>query len=126
MQIEVSSGEIVDKLSILQIKKDNIIDKEQLKNIITEFNYLYEIVFKKLKIAIEDYYQLISINKKLWSIEDNIRLKENKKEFDNEFVSLARNVYIINDKRAKIKKEINIKYNSLFIEEKSYKNTKIN
>lgn len=121
MQIEVSIGEIVDKLSILQIKKDNIKEDAKLKNVTMEFNFLYDIVFNKLQIQSIDYLKLIDINTQLWNIEDDIRVKESKKEFDDTFVSLARNVYIINDKRANIKKDINLKYNSNFVEEKSYK-----
>jgi len=120
MEIEVSIGEIVDKLSILEIKKNKITSADKLKNILNEYNYLYEIVFKKMKILSEDYKSLLNINMELWDIEDLIRVKEFKKEFDDEFVKLARNVYITNDNRAKIKKMINIKYNSNLIEEKSY------
>lgn len=120
MQIEVSIGEIVDKLSILKIKKDNIFDQAKLSNITKEFNYLYEVVFNQLQIQFIDYNKLVEVNKLLWKIEDDIRDKERKKEFDKEFAELARSVYITNDRRADIKKEINIKYNSLFIEEKSY------
>jgi hypothetical protein len=120
MEIEVSIGEIVDKLSILEIKKNKITSVDKLKNILNEYNYLYEIVFKKMKILPEDYKSLLNINMELWDIEDLIRIKEFKKEFDDEFVKLARNVYITNDNRAKIKKMINIKYNSNLIEEKSY------
>lgn len=122
MQIEVSIGEIVDKLSILQIKKSNIKEHVKLNNVTKEFDYLYEVVFNQLKVDLEDYHKLVSVNKTLWDIEDNIRLKEYTKEFDDIFVSLARSVYITNDERAHIKKEINKKYNSLFTEEKSYKN----
>lgn len=121
MQIEVSIGEIVDKLSILQIKKDNIKEDAKLKNVTMEFDFLHDIVFNKLQIQSTDYLKLIDINTQLWNIEDDIRVKESKKEFDDTFVSLARNVYIINDKRADIKKDINLKYNSNFVEEKSYK-----
>lgn len=120
MKIEVSIGEIVDKLSILQIKKNNITDKIKLQNVIKEFNYLENIVFNKLKIEKEDFYNLIIINEKLWNIEDKIRNKEKNKIFDNEFIELARLVYHTNDQRAEIKKNINIKYKSSFIEEKSY------
>ena len=120
MQIEVSVGEIVDKLSILEIKKHNITDKAKIINIEKEYDYLFEIVFSKLNIEFSDYGDLVAVNKSLWDIEDDIRVKESKKEFDETFVSLARNVYITNDRRAKIKKNINIKYNSLFVEEKSY------
>lgn len=121
MKIEVSIGEIVDKLSILQIKKENIIDKEKLKNVDKEYRYLHEIVFSDLNINHDDdYLGLLEVNKTLWKIEDDIREKESKKEFDDLFIELARSVYITNDIRAKLKKSINIKYGSLFVEEKSY------
>jgi hypothetical protein len=120
MEIKVSIGEIVDKLSILLIKKINIKDKEKLENITNEYNYLNNIVFNILKVSEDDFLNLVSINEKLWDIEDKIRDKERNKEFDNTFVELARAVYITNDKRAEIKKNINLKYKSNFVEEKSY------
>jgi hypothetical protein len=120
MKIEISNGEITDKLSILQIKKDNINNEDKLKNIIKEFNYLYNIVFNDLNIDLNDYNNLLIINKKLWDIEDNIRNKERNKEFDSEFIELARLVYITNDERSEVKKLINLKTNSNFVEEKSY------
>jgi hypothetical protein len=121
MKIEVSIGEIVDKLSILRIKKNNISDSEKLKNVTTEYDYLYSIVFDELKIEESDFYNLVLINEKLWDIEDKLRDKERDKSFDNDFIELSRSVYFTNDKRAEIKKEINLKYGSLFVEEKSYK-----
>ena len=121
MKIEVSIGEIVDKLSILHIKKDNIVDVIKLENINKEYVYLHEIVFSQLYINYdEDYCKLMDVIKSLWVIEDKIRFKERDKEFDNDFIELARSVYFTNDKRAEIKKEINLKYGSLFVEEKSY------
>jgi hypothetical protein len=121
MRIEVSHGEIVDKLSILNIKKDNIVDEVKLININKEYLYLHEIVFSDLNINHdEDYLRLLEVNKKLWDIEDKIRDKERNKEFDEEFIELARLVYYTNDVRANIKKEINVKYSSSFVEEKSY------
>lgn len=121
MEIEISIGEIVDKLSILQIKTENITDNEKLKNITKEYLYLHEIVFSKLNISHDDQYvRLLEVNKELWDVEDKIRDKERNKEFDSEFIELARSVYFTNDKRAEIKKEINLKYNSTFVEEKSY------
>jgi hypothetical protein len=122
MKIEVSHGEIVDKLTILQIKKENITDNEKLVNINKEYDYLFTIVENNLGISTEspDYLNLLSINKELWVIEDDIRDKERQKEFDEEFIKLARAVYYTNDVRAKIKKEINLKYGSGFVEEKSY------
>ncbi len=120
MKIEVSIGEIVDKLSILQIKTDFIKDEEKLANVKKEYDYLYDIVFNEMKIEQSDFLNMVTINKKLWDIEDNIRDKERIKSFDNEFIELARSVYFTNDKRAEIKKQINMKYGSLFVEEKSY------
>jgi hypothetical protein len=120
MLIEVSIGEIVDKLSILQIKLENIKDEEKLVNIRKEFNYLNGIVFKDLKIQLDDYQPLLDINKQLWNIEDDIRDEERAKRFENRFIELARAVYVTNDKRSRIKKDINIKYGSDFVEEKSY------
>jgi hypothetical protein len=122
MNIEVSHGEIVDKLTILQIKKENITDPIKLDNIVKEYNYLLSVVENDLGISTEspEYLELLSINNELWVIEDDIRDKERVKEFDDDFVSLARSVYYTNDVRAKIKKEINLKYSSGFVEEKSY------
>ena len=122
MNIEVSHGEIVDKLTILQIKKENITDPNKLDNIVKEYDYLLSIVKNDLGISTEssEYLELLSINKELWVIEDDIRDKERVKEFDDDFIKLARSVYYTNDVRAKIKKEINLKYSSGFVEEKSY------
>jgi hypothetical protein len=124
MNIEVSVGEIVDKLSILQIKTDVIKDDDKLANVKKEYDYLYDIVFNKMKIEQSDFFDMVSINQKLWKIEDDIRDKERTKTFDNEFIELARAVYYTNDKRAEVKKGINIKYGSNFIEEKSYSDYK--
>ena len=120
MQIEVSIGEIVDKLSILQIKLENITDEGKLVNVKKEFNYLYGIVFKDLKIQLDDYQSLLNINKQLWDIEDDIRDEERAKRFEDRFIELARAVYVTNDERSRIKKDINVKYGSDFVEEKSY------
>jgi hypothetical protein len=122
MNIEVSHGEIVDKLTILQIKKENITDPFKLDNIVKEYNYLLSVVENDLGISTEspEYLELLSINKELWVIEDDIRDKERIKEFDDDFIKLARAVYYTNDVRAKIKKEINLKHSSGFVEEKSY------
>jgi len=122
MKIEVSIGEIVDKLSILRIKKNNITDSDKLANVTKEYDYLYDIIFDELRVSEDDFLNLVSINEKLWDIEDLLRDKESIKSFDQDFIDLARSVYYTNDKRAEIKKGINIKYGSLFVEEKSYKN----
>ena len=120
MNIEVSVGEIVDKLSILELKKLNIKDSDKLKNVTKEYDYLHNIVFNELKINQDDFLLLLNVNQTLWEVEDKIRNKEKIKAFNSEFVELARLVYITNDKRADLKKSINLKYNSTFVEEKSY------
>ena len=124
MKIEVSIGEIVDKLSILQIKTEMIKDEEKLANVKQEYDYLYDIVFEEMKIEQSDFFYMVSINQKLWKIEDDIRDKERDKTFDDEFIELARSVYFTNDERAEVKKRINIKYGSMFVEEKSYSDYK--
>jgi hypothetical protein len=121
MKIEVSVGEIVDKLSILQIKTAHIKEEEKLNNIKKEYEYLKNIVFDEMKIEPSDFFDMVVVNQNLWKIEDDIREKERKKEFDQNFIELARSVYITNDERARIKKDINLKYKSDFTEEKSYK-----
>jgi hypothetical protein len=120
MNIEVSIGEIIDKLSILSIKKEEIKNSEKLENITKEHDYLWNIVFNSIKVDFQDFENLKDINKKLWIIEDKIRKKEKSKEFDIDFIELARSVYITNDIRSDIKKDLNIKYKSNFVEEKSY------
>lgn len=122
MKVEVSNGELIDKLSILNIKLRNIKDAEKLLNINKEFSELNEIASELLKIdgVLELYDELTEINSRLWDIEDSIRWKEKEKEFDEEFVYYARNVYITNDLRFKIKSKINTLTDSYFVEEKSY------
>jgi len=118
----ISIGELIDKITILEIKQINMTGIK-LKNINKEMKLLKNILQdKNLEINIDLIKNLKKINKKLWEIEDNIRIKESKQEFDEDFIKLARSVYIENDKRAYIKKEINQKYNSDLVEEKSYKN----
>ena len=118
----ISIGELIDKITILEIKQIYMTGIK-LKNINKEMKLLKNILQdKNLEINIDLIKNLKNINKKLWEIEDKIRIKESKQEFDEEFIKLARSVYIENDKRAFIKKEINQKYNSDLVEEKSYKN----
>ena len=118
----ISIGELIDKITILEIKQIYMTGIK-LKNINKEIKLLKNILQKQnLEINIDLIKNLKKINKKLWEIEDKIRIKESKQEFDEDFIKLARSVYIENDKRAYIKKEINQKYNSDLVEEKSYKN----
>jgi hypothetical protein len=124
--VHVSIGELWDKYSILLIKKKKITDIEKLKIINTEINLLTENMNKFNYNNDNLFHNLKNINLKLWNIEDKLRIKELNKEFDTEFITFARNVYIINDKRAECKKEINIKYNSSILEIKEYVKYTIN
>ena len=122
--IPVSSGELIDKISILKIKRKKIINKSKLQNINHELsllNKIYKNNFQKNKKILLYEKKLIKINKKLWDVEDKIRLLESKKNFNQKFIDLARAVYINNDQRSEIKKKINELTGSPLIEEKSYK-----
>lgn len=121
--IDVSLGELIDKLTILQIKAEHISDEVKLININKELMILSNSL-QKLALSDEelkrDTDELKIINESLWDIEDDIREKEAKKEFDEEFIALARAVYVTNDKRAAVKKRINLQFGSDLVEEKSY------
>ena len=122
IRISVSVGEIFDKITILQIKQNKITDKEKLINVETELFEIKNIVnhYNNDEVVNLLVRNLKNVNLQLWEIEDKIRIKESQKEFDKEFIELARSVYIVKDKRAKIKKDINLKTNSHLVEEKSY------
>ena len=116
----ISIGELVDKITILEIKKNKLQDSK-LENVLKELSYLRELIEKnKIDITEDLFSQLKKINLSLWEIEDRIRIKEKNKEFDNTFIELARSVYFKNDKRAEIKKNINQLSNSEITEEKFY------
>ncbi len=119
----ISLGELVDKISILVIKKKNITDNIKLDLINKELDFLNDTINKVVKEeTIRNYLnQLIDINSKLWQIEDDIRECERKKIFNENFIQLARSVYITNDKRAEIKLKINQEFGSKIVEVKSYK-----
>lgn len=121
MEIEVSNGELVDKVSILKIKLQRISSKEKQINIQKEFDLLS---VKMVEIGIteqsREFQRLSEINQRLWDIEDRIRAKEAVQEFDDEFVQLARRVYFENDNRSAVKREINLDTGSTIIEEKEY------
>ena len=118
----ISLGELVDKISILHIKHKNIKDDEKLKLIREELKLLTITLDGHLKKNdIQEFLDaLIKINSELWIIEDQIRDCERSKKFDEKFISLARSVYITNDKRSKIKLDINKKFGSKIVEVKSY------
>ena len=118
----VSLGELIDKITILEIKQIHMTGIK-LKNVDKELKLLRKILQdENLEIDIDLINNLKEVNNNLWEIEDNIRIKESNQKFDKEFIQLARSVYKENDKRASIKKEINQKYNSELVEEKSYNN----
>jgi len=122
INIPVSYGEVVDKLSILSIKKIEIKNNNKLIDIEKEYKLLLLKYNSFLNLDIDKLYnELYKINYMLWKIEDDIRDKERKKEFDAEFIGLARSVYITNDKRMNIKHTINKEMNSDIKEHKSYK-----
>jgi len=120
--IPISWGELIDKVTILEIKLAKIKVQSALINIQKELDYLDEIVRRENidHSIFEMKSSLRAINLKLWDVEEDIRHKELKVEFDNEFIQLARSVYKFNDERAKLKKSINLTFNSELIEEKSY------
>lgn len=121
MKVEVSIGELVDKVSILSIKRRKIKNAEKLKNIQKEYDILVKsMAGEGIEVTSDEFLRLEKINLKLWDIEDRIRLKEAAKSFDDEFIELARSVYFINDDRAAVKKEINLKFGSDLVEEKEY------
>jgi predicted nucleic acid-binding Zn-ribbon protein len=120
MKIEVSNGEIIDKLSILQIKLERVKDEQKLKNIRKEYNDLRKEAFSVMRQDNPLYKALYDVNCELWDIEDHIRDLERRKDFGSDFIETARSVYFKNDRRAELKKEINIITSSGLTEEKSY------
>ena len=123
IKIELSVGELLDKISILQIKAERIVDPSKLENINKELDVLISLwkdsAYSNNNLESETN-ELKAINEELWAIEDKIRDKERNRVFDKGFIELARAVYITNDKRANIKRIINSKTGSELIEEKSY------
>jgi hypothetical protein len=120
MKIEVSNGEIIDKLTILEIKLERIKDEAKRLNLLKEYTILSEAAKSILPKDHELYKELYKVNTSLWEIEDTIRDLERKKDFGQKFIETARSVYFSNDKRSEIKKLINQQTGSNLIEEKSY------
>jgi transcriptional regulator of nitric oxide reductase len=124
IQVPVSPGEVLDKITILEIKSERMSDPEKVANVRMELALLRETWSKA--VAMDDvirelHTQLKEINEALWEIEDDIRDKERAKEFDQRFIELARNVYFTNDRRSEVKKKLNLHLGSQIIEEKSYR-----
>ena len=120
MKIELSNGEIIDKLTILQIKLERVKDEHKLKNIRKEYNELRKEASSVISQDDPLYKALYDVNCELWDIEDHIRDLERRKDFGTDFIETARSVYFKNDRRAEIKKKINIITSSGLTEEKSY------
>ena len=123
--VEVSVGELFDKITILEIKKDKIKDKEKLKYIVDEYNLLKEQMVNKVKLneKLNGLFDTLKdINSKLWVIEDDKRLCEKNSDFGEKFIKLSRDIHFLNDKRASIKLEINNQTGSKIKEIKEYTN----
>lgn len=121
--VPVSPGEVLDKITILEIKSERIKDEEKLANVRRELKLLQDTWSENVtedKIIRELHTQLKEINEALWEIEDAIRDEEREKSFESRFVELARSVYFTNDRRSRVKKELNMHLGSEIIEEKSY------
>lgn len=122
--IPISWGEMIDKITILEIKQTHIKSPTALTNINKELGYLNDILKNNSGVSelIKEFNQLLlDLNKRLWQVEDDIRDKELRQEFDSGFIDLARRVYVLNDERAKLKRLINQALDSELVEEKSYK-----
>ena len=119
LNVPVSVGELLDKVSILRIKAQRITDSDKLAAVARELEHLEQLVPAKSELWL---HRLEGVNGKLWDIEDQIRVKERERDFGPEFVSLARSVYFTNDQRAEIKREINTAHGSEIVEVKSYEN----
>lgn len=123
IKVPISPGELLDKITILRIKSQRMTDPRKLANVRLELEALEETWKSSAYADIDvgtDLNALLAVNARLWTIEDDIRDKERAKAFDEEFVRLARAVYIENDERAAIKRRLNVKLGSSLVEEKSY------
>lgn len=120
IKVKISIGELIDKITILEIKLKKISDPDSLKYIETELYELNSVYNEFYDLPIDIFFDLKRVNMKLWEIEDKIRIKESRQEFDDEFIQLARDIYFNNDIRSKIKKDINEFFQSDFQEVKQY------
>lgn len=119
--VPISPGELLDKITILQIKAERLTDAAKRANVVTELTLLSQIAGAALQEVAAQVAELKTINEALWEIEDHIRDKEAAAAFDAEFIALARSVYVTNDRRAEVKRDINRALKSQLVEEKSYK-----
>jgi Family of unknown function (DUF6165) len=124
IKVPISPGELLDKITILRIKSQRMIDPQKLHNVRLELEALQGTWSRSAFAGFDveaDVQALITVNERLWVIEDDIRDKERAQTFDAEFIRLARAVYVENDERAAIKRRINAKLGSTIVEEKSYR-----
>jgi hypothetical protein len=123
LNVQTSPGEFLDKLTILEIKSERMSDPAKLGNVRRELELMRE-TWAASPLSVRDVAELVAqlkgVNESLWEIEDGIRAKEAERAFDDEFIELARSVYITNDLRASIKRELNVALGSEILEEKSY------
>ncbi len=123
IRVPVSPGEVLDKITILEIKSERMEDPAKVANVRVELALLQETWAQSVSVdqVIQELHsQLKQINETLWEIEDDIRDKERLKEFDQRFIELARQVYFTNDRRSQVKKKLNLHLGSQIVEEKSY------
>jgi hypothetical protein len=122
MNVEISMGEFVDKISILKIKKERITDQGKLNNVLKEYEYLIHLADdNKLDILDSPFFlELTEANLIIWDGEELLREKQRSEQYDSDFIDIANRIHSTNDIRAQIKKEINLKFNSNFVEEKSH------
>jgi hypothetical protein len=122
MNVEISIGEFVDKISILKIKKERITDQGKLNNVLKEYEYLIQLADdNKLDILDSPFFlELTEANLIIWDGEELLREKQRSEQYDSDFIDIANRIHSTNDIRAQIKKEINLKFNSNFVEEKSH------
>ena len=123
--VPISPGELLDKITILEIKAERIDKPEKVANVRHELELLSKVWSDSVtedKVVADLHRQLKTINEELWEIEDDIRDEERQNSFGEKFIALARAVYVTNDKRAQAKKEVNLHLGSKIIEEKSYRN----
>ena len=118
INVPVSVGEVLDKISILEIKSERITDTDKLANVRHELDCLLQVAADHRVPDLEP--SLKSVNEQLWDVEDEIRVLESEQDFGDDFIKLARSVYVLNDQRAAIKKQINVAVGSALVEEKSY------
>jgi Family of unknown function (DUF6165) len=122
ISVPISAGELLDKITILRIKEQRITDPAKLANVRKELRALEHVWRSAVRLPVDDEEaQLTHVNETLWNIEDHIRDEERRKNFGARFIELARQVYLTNDRRAEIKRAINLRLGSVLIEEKSYR-----